>query len=253
MRTTPMRLAGMNAIVIGGSSGIGASIAEGFTREGAHIGIIGRRQEKIDAALASLRKHDANAVGRAADMRGRAACTGAIDALTKELGSLDILVNSQGITVIKPSAELSETDYLSVIDTNLNSIFFCCQAAYPHMKAKGGAIISIASLAGHRGWPLAAPYAASKHAVLAFTRTLATEWAVSNVRVNSISPGYFRTELTSVLSPERVALATSRTPMGRFGELNELVGAAVFLASREASYVTGADIAVDGGFLAKGL
>jgi NAD(P)-dependent dehydrogenase (short-subunit alcohol dehydrogenase family) len=253
MRTTPMRLAGMNAIVIGGSSGIGASIAEGFTREGAHIGIIGRRQEKIDAALASLRKHDANAVGRAADMRGRAACTGAIDALTKELGSLNILVNSQGITVIKPSAELSETDYLSVIDTNLNSIFFCCQAAYPHMKAKGGAIISIASLAGHRGWPLAAPYAASKHAVLAFTRTLATEWAVSNVRVNSISPGYFRTELTSVLSPERVALATSRTPMGRFGELNELVGAAVFLASREASYVTGADIAVDGGFLAKGL
>jgi NAD(P)-dependent dehydrogenase (short-subunit alcohol dehydrogenase family) len=248
-----MRLAGMNAIVVGGSSGIGASIAEGFAREGARVGIIGRRQEKVDAVLASLRKHNAGAIGRAADMRCKQACADAIDAVTRKLGSLEILVNSQGITVIKPSAELGEQDYLGVIDTNLNSVFFCCQAAFPHMKAKGGAIIGIASLAGHRGWPLAAPYAASKHAVLAFTRTLATEWAVNNIRVNSISPGYFQTELTSVLSPERVALATSRTPMGRFGELGELVGAAVFLASKEASYVTGADIAVDGGFLAKGL
>lgn len=248
-----MRLAGVNAIVVGGSSGIGASIAEGFAREGARVGIIGRRQEKIEAVLSSLRKHDPRAIGRVADMRGKQACANAIDALTRELGSLDILVNSQGITVIKPSAELGESEYLSVIDTNLNSVFFCCQAAFPHMKAKGGAIISIASLAGHRGWPLAAPYAASKHAVLAYTRTLATEWAANNIRVNSISPGYFRTELTSVLSPERVALATSRTPMGRFGELGELIGAAVFLASKEASYVTGADIPVDGGFLAKGL
>ncbi len=248
-----MRLAGMNAIVVGGSSGIGASIAEGFAREGARVGIIGRRQEKIDAALAALSAIRPDAIGRAADMRGARACAEAIDAMTRELGRLDILVNSQGITVIKPSAELSEADYLGVIDTNLNSVFFCCQAAYPHMRDKGGSIISIASLAGHRGWPLAAPYAASKHGVLAYTRTLATEWAAVNIRVNSISPGYFRTELTSVLSPERVALATSRTPMGRFGELGELAGAAVFLASKEASYVTGADLAVDGGFLAKGL
>jgi NAD(P)-dependent dehydrogenase (short-subunit alcohol dehydrogenase family) len=248
-----MRLAGMNAIVVGGSSGIGASIAEGYAREGARVGIIGRREEKVDAALGSLRKRCPAAVGRAADMRGKQACSDAIDAVARELGSLDILVNSQGITVIKPSAELDEAGYLSVIDTNLNSVFFCCQAAYLQMRKKGGAVISIASIAGHRGWPLAAPYAASKHAVLAFTRTLATEWAAENIRVNSISPGYFRTELTSALSPERVTLATSRTPMGRFGELDELVGAAVFLASKDASYVTGADIAVDGGFLAKGL
>jgi NAD(P)-dependent dehydrogenase (short-subunit alcohol dehydrogenase family) len=248
-----MRLKGMNAIVVGGSSGIGATIAECFACEGARVGIIGRRQEKIDIALPSLRKQNSTAIGKAADMRGKQACADAIDAVTRELGSLDILVNSQGIAVIKPSAELGEQDYLDVISTNLNSVFFCCQAVFPHMKAKGGAIISIASLAGHRGWPLAAPYAASKHGVLALTRTLATEWAVNGIRVNTISPGYFRTELTSALSPERVALATSRTPMGRFGELGELVGAAVFLASKEASYVTGADIAVDGGFLAKGL
>ncbi|MBX3535641.1 MAG: SDR family oxidoreductase, partial [Xanthobacteraceae bacterium] len=114
-------------------------------------------------------------------------------------------------------------------------------------------IISIASLAGYRGWPMAAPYAASKHAVIAYTRTLATEWAGDKIRVNSISPGYFRTELTSVLKPERVALATSRTPMGRFGDLPEIAGAAIYLASDEASYVTGADLPVDGGFLAKGL
>ncbi len=248
-----MRLAGMKAIVVGGSSGIGASIAEGFAREGARVGIIGRRQEKIDAVLPSLRKLDPNAFGLAADMRGKAACAAAIDALAGDLGSFDILVNSQGITVVKPSAELSEEEYLSVIDTDLNSVFFCCQAAFPHFKAKGGSIISIASIAGHRGWPMAAHYAASKHGVIALTRTLATEWAANKIRVNSISPGYFRTELTSVLSPERVALATSRTPMGRFGELGELAGAAVFLASNEASYVTGADIPVDGGFLAKGL
>lgn len=248
-----MRLAGMNAIVVGGSSGIGASIAEGFAREGARVGIIGRRQEKIDAVLATLNKAHPGAIGRAADMRGKQACADAIDAVTRELGKLDILVNSQGITVVKPSAELTEDEYLSVIDTNLNSAFFCCQAAYPHMKTKGGAIVSIASLAGHRGWPLAVHYSASKHGVLAITQTLATEWAADGIRVNSISPGYFRTELTSTLKPERAALATSRTPMGRFGDLPEIAGAAVFLASGEASYVTGADIAVDGGFLAKGL
>jgi NAD(P)-dependent dehydrogenase (short-subunit alcohol dehydrogenase family) len=248
-----MRLKGMKAIVVGGSSGIGATIAEGFAREGARVGIIGRRQEKIDAALPSLRKLDSAAVGKAADMRGKQACANAINEVTEALGSLDILVNSQGITIVKPSAELSEDEYLSVIDTDLNSVFFCCQAAFPHMKPKGGSIIGIASIAAHRGWPLAAHYAASKHGVLALTKTLATEWAVNGIRVNTISPGYFRTELTSTLTPERVALATSRTPMGRFGELGELVGAAVFLASKEASYVTGADVAVDGGFLAKGL
>lgn len=248
-----MRLRNKRALVIGGSSGIGAAIAEGFAREGAHVGVIGRRQSKIDAVLPTLRKHDAKALGHAADMRGAKACKAAIDTAAEALGRLDILVNSQGITVISPAADLSEEDYLSVIDTNLNSVFFSCQAAYPHMRGKGGAIISIASLAGYRGWPMAAPYAASKHAVIAYTRTLATEWAGDNIRVNSISPGYFRTELTSVLKPERVALATSRTPMGRFGDLPEIAGAAIFLASDEASYVTGADLPVDGGFLAKGL
>ncbi len=248
-----MRLQNKKAVIVGGSSGIGLSIAEGFAREGARIGIIGRRKEKLDGALASLLKLNGAAIGLAADMRGAKACGEAIGRLATELDGIDILVNSQGITVISPSADLDEEDYTRVIDTNLNSIFFCCQATYRHMRGKGGSIISIASLAGHRGWPLAAPYAASKHGVLAFTRTLATEWADDRIRVNSISPGYFRTELTSVLKPERVALATSRTPMSRFGELPELQGAAIFLASDEASYVTGADLAVDGGFLAKGL
>jgi NAD(P)-dependent dehydrogenase (short-subunit alcohol dehydrogenase family) len=248
-----MRLKDKRALVIGGSSGIGASIAEGFAREGAHVAIIGRRQEKIDAALDPLKKLYPDAIGLAADMRGAKACKDAIDSMTGELGGLDILVNSQGITVVKPSAEMTEEEYLSVIDTDLNSVFFCCQSAHRHMREKGGSIISIASIAGHRGWPLAAPYAASKHGVMAITKTLATEWAVEKIRINTISPGYFRTELTSTLKPDRVQLATSRTPMGRFGELSELVGAAVFLASDEASYVTGADIAVDGGFLAKGL
>lgn len=211
-----MRLRNKRALVIGGSSGIGAAIAAGFVHEGASVAIVGRRQEKIDAAL---KLPNAAKFGVAADMRDVKACREAIDRVAKELGGLDILVNSQGITVIGASAELKEDDYLRVIDTNLNSIFFSCQAAFLHMRGKGGSIISIASIAGHRGWPLAAPYAASKHGVLGLTRTLATEWAAEKIRVNSISPGYFRTELTSVLSPERVALATSRTPVGRFGDL----------------------------------
>ncbi|HRF09214.1 MAG TPA: SDR family oxidoreductase [Xanthobacteraceae bacterium] len=248
-----MRLKNKNALVIGGSSGIGLSIAQGFAAEGARLALIGRRQEKLDAATATLRDQTANVIALAADMRGAKACTDAIDKIAADLGGLDILVNSQGITVVKPSAEMTEEEYLGVIDTDLNSVFFSCQAAYKHMRGKGGSIISIASIAAHRGWPLAAPYAASKHGVVAITKTLATEWAADKIRLNTISPGYFRTELTSTLKPERVQLATSRTPMGRFGELPELQGAAVFLASEDASYVTGADLAVDGGFLGKGL
>lgn len=238
-----MRLKDKAALVIGGSGGIGGSIAAGFAAEGARVGIIGRRQEKVDDALSSLRKSGTEAAGQAADLNGAQACAEAIDKIAGIFGGLDILVNSQGITVFKSAAELSEEDYNRVIGVNLNSVFFCCQAAYCHMRGKGGAIINIASLAGYRGWPLAIPYAISKHGVLAITRTLGVEWAKEKVRVNSISPGYYKTELTSAMSPARVEVATAP----------ELAGAAVFLASDDASYVTGTDVAVDGGFLARGI
>lgn len=248
-----MRLKDKRALIIGGSGGIGGAIAEGFAAAGAHLGIIGLRREKVDSALGALQKVSPNIAGCAADMTSSAACTDAIGEVAGKLGGIDIVVNSQGITVLKAAADLSENDYRRVIDINLNSVFFCCQASYPHLRGNGGSIINIASLAGHRGWPLAAPYAASKHGVIAFTRTFATEWAAEKIRVNSISPGFYRTELNKAMKPERVELATQRTPMGRFGSLPELAGAAIYLASDDASYVTGADIAVDGGFLAKGL
>ncbi len=170
-------------------------------------------------------------------------------------GKLDILVNSQGVTMLKPAEDFSRADYEQVMATNLTSVFFACSEVGRHMLGRGsGAIINIASVAAHRGFQLSAPYTISKHGVLALTRTLAAEWAPKGVRVNGLAPGFFMTALNrEKMSAERKAMALRRTPMHRFGELEELVGAAIFLASPAATYVTGEMLRVDGGFLAAGL
>jgi len=248
-------LEGLNALVIGGSSGIGLAIAEGFQAAGARVAIAARTADKLAKAVERLQARDGRSLGYAVDANQRAALEGLAEKVAHDLGALDVLVNCQGTTVIKPALEVSEAEFDLVMDTNLKSVYFACTILGRAMLARRrGAIVNIASLAGHRGWPRACAYAMSKHGVLGLTRTLGAEWATEGVRVNSISPGFFMTELNRERMPEaRKQAALARTPFARFGELAELVGAAVYLASPEAAFVTGTDIAVDGGYLAAGI
>lgn len=248
-------LAGQVALVIGGSSGIGRAIALGYQEAGARVAVLGKTPSKVDEVLATLRERDPGAMGFAADVTDLARLKAVIDEVAGKGGKLDVLVNSQGTTVIKPSESFTPAEYDLVLATNLRSVFFACLEAGRHMLAAGsGAIVNIGSIASLIGLQKAAPYTISKRGVLAITETLGAEWAPRGVRVNAIAPGYFMTELNrDKMDPARKATAVRRTPMGRFGELEELVGAAVFLASPSASYVTGEILRVDGGYLAAGL
>lgn len=248
-------LEGMNAVVIGGSSGIGQAIAHGFQEAGARVAILGRNPEKLRDALAGLQRTDERARAFAVDVTDWVQLQGMVIRIEREFGPVNILVNSQGTTDIRPAIEVSEADFSAVIATNLTSVFSACRLFGEAMLARGaGAIINIASLAAHRGWPKAVAYAASKHGVAGITLSLAAEWAPQGVRVNAISPGFFMTALNRERMPaDRKEMAIKRTPMARFGELPELAQAAVYLASPGASFVTGAILNVDGGYLASGI
>ena len=248
-------LQGLNALVIGGTSGIGNRIAHGFAQSGARVGIVGRTPAKMDAALERLRADDPSARGYVHDVSELAQLEAMLGAALADFGHIDILVPAQGFTILKAAEDFSEADYDSIMATNSRSVFFCCTRVGRHMLERGqGAIINIGSMSAHRGFPRAAVYSMSKHGVIGLTLSLAAEWAGRNVRVNAISPGFFLTDLNrDAMSAERKDSAIRRTPMGRFGELDELVGAAVFLASPAAQFVTGTVINVDGGYLAGGI
>jgi NAD(P)-dependent dehydrogenase (short-subunit alcohol dehydrogenase family) len=248
-------LRGAKALVIGGTSGIGLAIAEGFASAGAQVAIAGRSREKIDAALKQLQRGDAEPRGFAADASIESELDTLVNSALAAFGHIDILVPAQGITKLSPAEEFTAADYDSIMNTNTRSVFFACTKVGRTMLArKKGCIITIGSMAAHRGWPQSAVYSVSKHGVIGLTKTLAAEWADRGVRVNAISPGFFPTELTrKALSPERRDRALRRSPIGRFGDLDELVGAAVFLASPAARFVTGTVINVDGGYLAGGI
>jgi NAD(P)-dependent dehydrogenase (short-subunit alcohol dehydrogenase family) len=216
---------------------------------------VGKTASKVAEVEAALVARGAIATGYCADITQPAVLTDVIGRVVAKHGRIDSLVNSQGITMLKPAEEFTRADYEALIAVNLTSVFFACTEIGRHMLERGsGTIVNIASLAAHRGFQLSALYTMSKHGVLALTRTLAAEWATRGVRVNAISPGFFMTALNQAkMSQTRKDTALRRTPMRRFGELDELVGAAIYLASASASYVTGETIVVDGGFLAAGL
>jgi NAD(P)-dependent dehydrogenase (short-subunit alcohol dehydrogenase family) len=243
------------AVVLGGSSGIGRQIALGFRDAGAIVVPVGKTASKVAEVEAALAARGGGTKGYAADVTRPEALTDTVERVLAAHGRIDILINSQGTTILKPAEAFTRADYDAIMNTNLTSVFFACTEIGRHMlRAGGGSIVNIASIAAHRGVPRTAIYTVSKHGVLALTRTLAAEWATRGVRVNAISPGFFMTPLNrDKMAAERKEAALRRTPMHRFGELDELVGAAIYLASAAASYVTGETIAVDGGFLAAGL
>jgi NAD(P)-dependent dehydrogenase (short-subunit alcohol dehydrogenase family) len=250
-----LSLQGKTALVVGGSSGIGNAIAHGFQDSGARVAIAARTPAKVEAATQRLQKLDPTARGYVIDAARPEEIDELVATVVTDFGHIDILVACQGVTILKPAEEVTPAEYDEVMQTNLRSVFFTCTRFGRYMLEHGnGSIITIASLVAHRGWPLASIYAASKHGVAGLTKTLAAEWADRGVRVNAISPGFFMTELNqSKMSSKRKENALLRTPMSRFGQLDELVGAAIYLASPAAGFVTGTVLNVDGGYLASGI
>ncbi len=244
-------LAGKTALVIGGSSGLGFHIATGLAKEGAAVAIAARTPSKVESAAVALREFDPGCTGVSIDVADRAA----FDAFLAECGTPDILVNAQGIQRLRPAEDFTSELYDEIMEVNIRSLFFACTVIGKRMLERGsGSIINIASLAAHLGFTRAAVYTTSKHGVAGLTKVLAAEWGSRGVRVNGISPGYFMTELSeSNMSPLRKTQALDRTPMERFGRLDEIVSAALFLSSPASSFVNGTIVNVDGGYLHAGI
>jgi len=248
-------LSGRTALVIGGTGGIGREIALGYRAAGATALVSGRNRDKLDAMERELGGSGAPPLAYSADVRSVDALGELADAVERDHGAVDVLVNCQGTTAIKPAVELSEAEYDTILDTNLKSVFFACTTFGRRMLERGsGSIVNITSLAAHNGWANAAAYSASKWGVAGITQSFAAEWGERGVRVNAIAPGFFLTELNrEKMSDARKAEARNRNAMKRMGDLPELVGAAIFLASDAARFVSGSTLRVDGGYLASGI
>jgi 2-deoxy-D-gluconate 3-dehydrogenase len=240
------------AFVTGGNGGIGLGMAKGLAMAGATVAIAGRNAEKAKTALTELKAIGASAEFVHLDVLQESSCHQAIDQVANKFGRLDILVNNAGTSVRKPPEELTAADWHLVMNTNLTSAFFCSQAAYPHMKrAGGGKIINIGSMMSTYASSYAAPYASSKGAIVQMAKSLAVAWAKYNIQVNAILPGWIDTELTRKAREQVQGLhdkVLARTPAQRWGNPGDFAGVAVFLAAAASDFVTGAAIAVDGGY-----
>lgn len=251
-----MDLSNQTAVVIGGTSGIGRAIALGLAKAGANVVATGRREELAKAAAEEIRGLGRRSLALATDVLERSSIEALLSAVRSEFGSVEILVNSAGRTKRTPTLDVSEREWNEIMDTNLTGTLRACQVFGRHMiERKYGRIINIASLSSFVALYEVAAYSASKSAVASLTKSLAVEWGKHGVCVNAIAPGVFQTDLNKTLleGTPRGQEFRLRTPMGRFGQVDELAGAAVFLASRAAGFVNGHILAVDGGFLASGV
>ena len=247
-------LEGRKALVTGAGRGIGRVLAISLAQTGCDVAILEKNIEDARNVVEEIKKIGKKAAAFQVDVTKKDEVEKAFSAAAKFLGRLDIVINDAGVCIHEAAEDTSEEHYDYVVDTNLKGVFLCCQSAMRIMKPqKKGSIINIASISGTiSNYPQKqAHYNASKAGVILLTKCLAVEWVDLGIRVNSISPGYTRTEMTtSTTAPAMIAQWESMTPMKRMAEPQEMAGAAIFLASDASSYVTGSDIIVDGGYTA---
>jgi len=244
-------LHGKVAVVTGASRGIGGALASALAHAGAAVALLGRDAQALSATQAALTAQGRTVMQVIADVGVNSSIDAAFDTVLRSTSRIDILVNNAGVEEPCASLDVGEAQWDRIVDTNLKGAFFCAQAAARRMT-NGGSILNVCSLTSEVGIPGAAPYGASKAGLAGLTRTLATEWAAKDIRVNGIGPGYFRTALTeSFYEDEQWQRAMmERIPQRRFGRLDDLGGAAVFLCSDAAAYITGQILYIDGGYMA---
>jgi NAD(P)-dependent dehydrogenase (short-subunit alcohol dehydrogenase family) len=256
MSYKPLDLTGRVAVVVGGTSGLGRGVTLGLAQAGADVVPTSRRREEVEKAAAEVESLGRRSVRVSSDVTDLKSLEAALDATLTALGKVDILVNCAGRTTRTPTLEVSEAEWNAILDTNLTGTLRSCRVFGRHMLERGwGRIVNIASLASFVALYEVAAYSASKAGVAALTRSLAVEWGPRGVNVNAIAPGVFPTPLNRSLieGTPRGQEFLMRTPLKRFGRMEELAGAAVFLSSEAASYVNGEVLCVDGGFLASGV
>ncbi len=255
MTYSALSLEGKLAVVLGGTSGLGKALAIGLAEAGADVVASSRRAAEVEATAIEIEGRGRRTLRGCSDVTERASLESLRDSC-RALGPVDILVNCAGITQRTPTLEVSEAEWAGILDVNLTGTLRACQVFGRAMLERGyGRIVNIASLSSFVAFHEVAAYGVSKAGVVALTRSLAVEWGKAGVRVNAIAPGVFPTALNSALldGTPRGRELRMRTPLGRFGEARELVGACVFLASDSASFVNGEVLTVDGGFLASGV
>ncbi|WP_273792750.1 SDR family oxidoreductase [Brucella anthropi] len=246
-------LQGRIALITGSSQGIGFALARGLAEHGAKVIINGRDRNKVDAAVTRLEEEGHRVFASTFDVTDAEEARAVIDLIEKEIGPLDILVNNAGMQYRTALEDFPIEKWQQLLETNVSSAFYVGQAVARHMIPRGyGKIINIASVQSELARPSIAPYTATKGAIRNLTRGMATDWAQHGLQINAIAPGYFKTPLNQALvdNPEFTAWLEKRTPAGRWGEVEELVGAAVFLSSEASTFVNGQVLHVDGGMTA---
>jgi len=256
MEEDPMKLKDRVALITGASKGIGRGIAVRYAKEGANVVVASRSLDLLSAVADEIKRDGGHALAYEVDVRSHESIQMVVDQTVNAFGRLDIMVNNAGISMAHPSVDLSPEDWTRAVETDLFGVFYGCQsAARQMMKQAGGCIINITSMYGRVAVPMRAAYCVSKAGANMLTKVLASEWASWKIRVNAIAPGYIRTDLVQGVIDKGmlpVGAIEKRTPLGRIGEVEDVLGAAVYLASDEAAFVTGSVLTVDGGWTSYG-